>query len=235
MTKKKNDKEELNLDDIQFKPLSDGLGFRHPQKPEKILEEHSAKGRIGSSVFSLENKSQISMSPQVKEAMQLNSHSALSAFYGEQKSSVETSFHHEDISINEVEQKSFMAVRRVLAFITDLAFVSLNLGLAILIVWYKMKFFLNSIDDFLVLLPWLSFIYFFHVMIYFTFIESGGRISLGKKIFSLELKAEGTARPTAIQCLVRFLIVSSAFVSFGLSLLVFRPDRISATRVEFEE
>jgi len=222
---------EFNLDDFDFKPLNEGLGFHHEERKNGILPQSNTKAQNISVTRSTRPAvaKALGVSNQAVVKNGLESMNSLSAFYSEgQAESVS-----EEKSIEEVVKlETARPLLQFAAWLVDvllvLAISSFLLGLFVLVSGLSfIQFYqLVGMND---LLLFGSVSYSIFYLSYFSILDL--QSTPGKSLFKLKLVREDNVDTLLKDSFLRAFITLISFVTLGLPCLIDFQGKLTDTKV----
>ncbi len=220
------------FDDLDFKPLSSGLGFHHGNKQQDAVKEATRVVKERASHLKQTSSQKIShpfeqhvLSQQKVEETRDYVQNDLALFYASSKPV--------EILIEEPVKTVVLASKaiRLSAFVLDLVLVSglvyLTLGLVSYITNLDFWNSVLSLDPLALLSVGLVFSSYF--LMYFTLLEKFQGNSIGKDLMGIKLDISSNSQMTNV--FLRSFITLVGFLSLGLTSYVDLPGVITSTRV----
>ncbi|OUR93017.1 hypothetical protein A9Q84_21170 [Halobacteriovorax marinus] len=227
---------EFNLDDFDFKPLNEGLGFHHDDRKNGILPQSNTKPQnisVTRNVMPTLSKSLGVSDPKVvKNGME--SMNSLSAFYSEGQLET-TSESESELNLSEQAVETYELAKPLLqltAWLIDVLVVltisSSLLGLFVLVSGLNFSQFYQFVGmNDLVLFGAVSFSIFY--LSYFSILDL--QSTPGKSFFKLRLVREDHSDLILKDSFMRAFITLISFVTLGLPCLIDFQGKLTDTKV----
>ena len=229
--KKINTIEDL-FDDIDFKPLTDGLGFHGSQKADEAFK--NARQQVinratparqmqpSEHPFTTHQKGMTAKAP-ASEYVQND----LALFYGTEK--VEQELEH----VEEKRMETASHGIRLVAFVVDFLIVAAMTWITFASISYLtgIDFAASLIEGHVDMMIVVGVMYLGYFILYFTILEKFQGGSIGKETLGLKVKTQSGKAPSLLRCFSRTIITLLGFMSLGLTSLVDLPGKITKTRV----
>lgn len=229
--KKINSLDEL-FDDIDFKPVTDGLGFHGNQKAEEAFK--NARQQVISRATPVRTQHTLEH-PFTTHQRAINAkapasdyvQSDLALFYGNEVP--------EDKAELIIEKPITTASNgiRLVAFVVDFIIVAAMTWLTFACITFltDVDFAASLLEGHLDMMIVIGVMYLGYFILYFTILEKFQGGSIGKETLGLKVKTLSGKGPSLLRCFSRTVITLIGLFSLGLTTLVDLPGRITGTRV----
>ncbi len=234
--------EELDFESMDFKPVTDGLGFHHDEKKPQIIKpsvalkksHDSSSPRQSSTVSGVTTDLGISNPSNQRE---INAHkSELSAFYGNTDKTVNKALPQQKFSQLRTEKSmELLEATKSLQFgawLVDLILVSLSVLMttallaAVSGIDFRVLAKLVTIQDITVFTSSLFVLFY---MLYFTVLDLAS--TPGKSLFGITLVKTNNKDVRVAQTFVRAAITLVSFLAIGLPSIIDFQGKLSDTKV----
>lgn len=227
---------EFNLDDFDFKPLNEGLGFHHEERKNGILPQSNTKAqnisvnRAARSTSTSTPTQSLGVSNSTVIKNGLESMNSLSAFYSEGPAEVTTE--QEQVESETIALVVAKPHLQFAAWIIDvllvLAISSFLLGLFVLVSGLRISQFYEFVGmNDLLLFGSVSFSIFY--LSYFSILDL--QATPGKSLFKLRLVREDRLDILLKDSFLRAFITLISFVTLGLPCLIDFQGKLTDTKV----
>ena len=229
------EKELEQMDEFDFKPITDGLGFHH-----SIAEKSKIKTKLNSQQKSLqkdlENRAQLlksSKSNTTLEQPHVEHMGELAAFYNPQE--INTA----NIAplVREDERPYVMSevsmTTRFFAWIVDLAVVSFMFTTAMISILFAADMPFDTLSPFMIsndLSTSFITIFLMFYIFYFTFLDKTDYSTLGKRLFNIKLSGM-IQSPTLFKTFNRTILSLCSVLTLGLLSMLSLQDSLTDTKV----
>lgn len=219
------------FDDIDFKPLTDGLGFHGNQKAEEVIQNarqqvinksSPVRQSVSEHPFTAHQRNMASKTPAADYVQ-----NDLALFYAKEAPQAE------EIYVEEKEVVTASNGARLIAFVVDLIIVAAMTWITFASISYLtgIDFAASLLEGHVDMMIVVGVMFLGYFILYFTILEKFQGGSIGKEALGLKVKTLSGKGPSLLCSFSRTIMTIIGFMSLGLTSLVDLPGKITKTRV----